>query len=683
MSARYRVGIDVGGTFTDFVLADMAPTSSGGGLRFHKEPSVPADPSLAVERGIAAMVAQFGIAASEIELVVHGTTIGLNAIIQRRGARLAMVVSRGNRDVLEIARLRMPSSYDVNAPREAPLVRRTEMFEIDARMRSDGSIDTEPSAEALAALGAQLAAAKVDAVAVMLLNSYRDAALEHRVAAALRPHLGSVPVTCSADLWPEVREYERALVAGLNAYIAPMMDAYFTRLSARAAALGVVGPIYITANNGGTLSLETARARPIDTVLSGPASGVVASCRVGGAAGQDKLITLDMGGTSADISIVGAGTPEFTTATFVGDFPLMMPVVNVAAIGAGGGSVLWVDDQGVLKVGPRSAGADPGPVAYGRGGTEPTVTDAYLALGILDPTKFLGGRMTLDGAAASAALTALGARIGLDGPATAEAALRVASAKMAAELIKLLATAGADPRDHALVAFGGAGPTHATLLAEEAGLNRVLVPTAPGNFCALGATLADVRRDYVRTARHLVGAGAPGWPAIAAALSELTAQARAWVADEGALIGAHDLAIILRARYPEQAYELDVAVPAEGLDGDVAAQKFHEAHQRLYGFSEAASPVQITTVRLSVIGRVPPVALPDAAATTPVPTGMRAVRHRGGTVAATVFSRATLGAGARLQGPAIIEQQDTTTWLAPGWTATVDRIGTLHLERVA
>jgi N-methylhydantoinase A len=676
MSARFRIGIDVGGTFTDFVLADM----QGGALRFHKEPSVPRDPSLAVERGIAALVAA-GLDAAGVELVVHGTTIGLNAIIQRRGARLAMVVSRGNRDVLEIARLRLPSSYDVQAPRETPLVPREKMFEVDARMRADGSIDSAPSAAALAELAAALAAAKPDAVAVMLLNSYRDASLEHQVAHALRPLLPGIPVTCSADLWPEVREYERALVAGLNAYVHPMMEAYFSRLAARVEKLGVRGPIYITANNGGTLSLETARARPIDTVLSGPASGVVASCRVGQAAGMKKLITLDMGGTSADISIVGDGAPEFTTATFVGDFPLMMPVVNVAAIGAGGGSVLWVDDQGLLKVGPRSAGADPGPVAYGRGGTEPTVTDCYLTLGILDPAKFLGGRMALDGGAAGAALHALGARIGMDGPAAAEAALRVASAKMAAELVKLMATAGADPRDYTLVAFGGAGPTHATLLAAEAGLSRVLVPVAPGNFCALGATLADVRRDYVRTARHLVGAGAPGWPAIAAVLEDLGAQAEAWVAREGALIGAHDRAIIFRARYPEQAYELDIAVPSLGLDGDVAAGKFHDAHEKLYGFSERHSPVQVTTVRLAVIGRVPPVALPDAPQATPEPTGTRAVRHAGATVQAMVYARDVIGAGARLSGPAIIEQPDTTTWLAPGWTATADRIGTLHLTR--
>jgi N-methylhydantoinase A len=683
---RYRIGIDVGGTFTDFVVAEMA----SGQLAFHKQPSVPTDPSASVERGLAALAAEAGIDPASVELVVHGTTIGLNAIIQRRGARLAMVVSEGNRDVLELARLRLPSSYDFTQPREVPLVPRRLMFEVPARMRSDGAIEREPDEAELAALAARIAAAQVDAVAVMLLNSYRDAGLETRVADALRAALPGVLVTESAVLWPEVREYERALVAGLNAYIHPLMGGYLERLRGRVAGLGVRGPIYITANNGGTLSLPTARARPIDTVLSGPASGVVAACRLGAAAGIGQLVTIDMGGTSADISIVQAGVPEFTTATFVGDFPLMMPVVNVGAIGAGGGSVLWVDAQGVLKVGPRSAGADPGPVCYGLGGAEPTITDCYVALGIVDPERFLGGRMRLDGAAARAALDAIAERLGLAGPdralAAAESALQVASAKMATELTKLMATAGVDPRRFSLVAFGGAGPTHASLLAEEAGLARILIPSAPGTFCALGAILADVRRDYVRTARRTVGV-APGqgveeWPAIAALIAGLEAEAAAWIAQEGALVGAHDFVVSMRVRYPSQAYELEVIVPEAGraaLDGHGLAALFHAEHGRLYGFSEPSSPVQVTTVRLGVIGRVPPVALPDAPPAEARPRGTRRVRLRGAQSEAAVYARADLGAGAVLHGPAIIEQDDTTVLLLPGWRAEADRIGTLHL----
>jgi len=685
---RYRVGIDVGGTFTDFVLADM----DGRGLSFHKEPSVPSDPSAAVERGIASMIAAHAVRPDEIELIVHGTTIGLNAIIQRRGARMALVVSRGNRDLLEIARLRLPSSYDFTEPREAPLVPRDLVFEIGARMRSDGSVLQPVDPAEIDALVGKLEAEKVEAVAVVLLNSYRDPSLEAAVGAALRQRLPGVLVTESGLIWPEVREYERGLVAGLNAYIHPMMTRYFDRLQARVAKLGVAAPVYITANNGGTLSLETARARPIDTVLSGPASGVVASTRLGAATGRAKLITFDMGGTSADISVCQSGQPEFTTATFVGDFPLIMPVVNVGAIGAGGGSIVWVDAQGLLKIGPLSAGADPGPVCYGRGGREPTLTDCYVTLGIIDPATFLGGRMTLDAAAAREALAVIAARIGLGGRAAgadpavaaAEAALRVASAKMGAEITKLLATAGVDPREFSLVAYGGAGPTHANLLAEEAQLTAVTVPTAPGTFCALGAILADVRRDYVRTVRALIGpnAGAGnGWSAVAAAIAELEAEARRWIATEGDIVGAARAIVALNLRYQGQAYELEIVLPDDAIDESACCALFEAEHERLYGFREPKVPVQTATVRLGVVGAVPAVALPEAAPSDPQPVGHRAIWHGGKPLRAAVYARADIGAAAVIRGPAVVEQLDTTTFILPGWRAEADYLGALHITR--
>ena len=689
---RYRIGIDVGGTFTDFVLADL----DGRGLGFHKEPSVPADPSAAVETGIAALLAGRGVAPDEVELIVHGTTIGLNAIIQRRGARMALVVSRGNRDLLEIARLRLPSSYDFTEPREEPLVPRDLVFEVGARMRSDGRMIAPLDPAEVEALADRLRAAEVDAVAIVLLNAYRDASLEIALGEALRARLPGVLVTESGLIWPEVREYERGLVAGLNAYIHPLMTHYFDRLEARVAGLGVAAPVYITANNGGTLGLETARARPIDTVLSGPASGVVASTRLGAATGRAKLITFDMGGTSADIAVCQAGAPEFTTATFVGDFPLIMPVVNVGAIGAGGGSIIWVDAQGLLKVGPLSAGADPGPVCYGRGGTEPTITDCYVVLGIVDPERFLGGRVRLDAAAARRALAAIGDRLGLSGSnpgvdpaiAAAEAAIRVASAKMATEITKLLATAGVDPREFSLVAYGGAGPTHANLLAEEAGLTAVAVPTAPGTFCALGAVLADVRRDYVRTVRRLIGPAAgpeDGWAEVAGAVAVLEAEARSWIAREGDLVGACDIVLSLNLRYQAQAYELEVVVPAdlrEGLDAATACALFHREHERRYGFREDAVAIQTAALRLGVIGRIAPVTLPEASPAQPRPRGTRTVWHAGAPVRAEVYDRADVGAAATIPGPAIVEQLDTTTFVLPGWEARADHLGALHIARV-
>jgi N-methylhydantoinase A len=683
----YRIGIDVGGTFTDFVLADLTRST----LAFHKEPSVPRDPSLAVDRGIATLLETHDIDPAQIELIVHGTTLGLNAIIQRLGARMALIVSTGNRDLLELARLRLPSSYDFTVPREVPLVPRNLVFEISARMRSDGSVITPLDMAEIDELTARLREEKVNTVAVVLLNAYRESSLEAEVATALRSRLPDILVTTSGTIWPEIREYERGLVAGLNAYIQPLMTGYFDRLQSRVAARGVAAPIYITANNGGTLSLETARDRPIDTVLSGPASGVVASTKVGGAADRRKLITFDMGGTSTDIAVCQTGIPEFTTSTFVGDFPLMLPVVNVGAIGAGGGSIIWVDAQGVLKVGPLSAGADPGPVCYGRGGTEPTLTDCYVTLGILDPANFLGGRMTLDTDAARAALERVADRLGLAGDdsaiQSATAAVRVASAKMATEIVKLLATAGVDPREFALVAYGGAGPTHACLLAEEAQLTAVVVPRAPGTFCALGAILADVRRDYVRTARHTIGAverSRNGWPAIVRILTELEAEARAWLAQEGDIVGESDIVVSFNLRYAAQAYEIEIIVPAdkrETLNDAALAELFHAEHERLYGFAELATPIETAAVRLGVLGRVAPVPLPEVPANHPRPYGQRMIWHDGEQICADLYQRVDIGKGAIVSGPAIIEQLDTTTFILPGWYAHADRLGTLHLTR--
>ncbi|WP_209316607.1 hydantoinase/oxoprolinase family protein [Pseudoroseicyclus tamaricis] len=685
--ARYRIGIDVGGTFTDFVFAETDTNR----LTFHKQPSVPNDPSVAVERGIAHFIAEAGIRPGQIELICHGTTIGLNAIIQRRGARTALVVSKGNRDILEIARLRLPSSYDFTEPRETPLIPRNHVYELAARMTAKGEILAEPSEAEIDALAETLRAEGFDAVAINFLNAYSDSSLERRIGDALRARLPGVLIVESGVIWPESREYERCLLVALNAFIRPMMTQYFDRLTERVAGLGVGCPIYITANNGGTLSLDTAKSRPIDTILSGPASGVVAATRVARAAERRQIVTFDMGGTSADISLSHTGEPDFTASTFVGDFPIMMPVVNILAIGAGGGSIIWVDAQGILKVGPLSAGADPGPACYGRGGTEATVTDCYVALGIIDPATFLDGKMTLDAAAATEALEVIAAKLGFEGEhraaAAAEAALRVATAKMGTEIVKLLAHAGADMRDYTLLGFGGAGATHACMLADEAQLSSVLVPTAPGTFCALGAILADVRRDYVRTARHRFAGprGEAGWNAIKGTLAEMEEQAQAWILLEGDLVGEHRFEVTFRLRYPSQAYELEISIPEDrraDMSAAEAAELFHAEHEKLYGFSERGSELVTSTLRLAVIGSVGSGELPDAPPAGAEPRARRIVRWRGADIDAAVFGRADLGHGSAFDGPAIIEQPDTTTFVLPGWRAEADRIGTLHLTRI-
>ncbi len=681
MSSRYRLGIDVGGTFTDFVLARA---DGAGGIAFHKEPSVPDDPSHAVEAGVQALIAREGIAPDQIELVVHGTTLALNAIIQQKGARVALVVSRGNRDVMEIARARMPNSYDFTAGREEPLIPRESVFEVGARGLSDGTVMAGVERAEIADVAEGIARGGHDAVAVMLLNSYRDPTLEAAMAKALSDALPGMPVTPSAAIWPEMREYERALVTCMNSYVHPLMARYFDGLQARFAELGVTAPVYITANSAGTVSLETARGRPVDTVLSGPASGVLAATRT--APDQPSLITFDMGGTSTDISITRNNALEFTNATLIGDYPLMLPVVNVSAIGAGGGSIIWADAQGVLKAGPESAGADPGPVCYGRGGTRPTITDCYLTLGYLDPARFNDGRMTLQTEAAEAALAEVGALAGqADAITTASSALRVATARMATELRKLMAEKGLDPRGFVLAAFGGAGPTHANMLAEEARLEGVLVPRLPGTFCALGAILADVRRDYVRQARITTDRSGSGWDGITALLEEMETEALAWIGAEGDLIGTHELRLTCDMRYPGQAFELPIDVPAydrNTLTPGHVIDLFNNEHERLYGFIEPDSAVQLTTLHLSVVGKVEQIGLPEAApGGLPEPRAIRRVHHQDWRDV-PVYDRAAIGSSATVDGPAIVEQPDTTVLILPGWRAVADRLGNLMIRRM-
>ncbi len=682
--AACRIGIDVGGTFNDFVLADDARER----LVYFKEPSVPADPSLAVERGIRTLLAEAACSPQSVGLVIHGTTLGLNAILQRRGARLGLVVSRGNRDVFEIARSRMPSAYDFTASRETPLVPRDLVFELDARVTPNGAIVARPDERAYDTLALNLRHAKVEAVAVMLLNAYRQPALEREAGAALRRRLPGVAVTESAAIWPELREYERALLAALNASVQPLLVAYFERLKQRLAGLGIAAPIYVTTNSGGTISLRTARDRPIETLLSGPASGVSAALRLAPASRRRRMITLDMGGTSSDIAVVHDAQPEFTMQARIGNYPLILPVIGVNAIGAGGGSLVWLDDQRVPKVGPESAGAEPGPACYGLGGQRATVTDCYLATGILDPDHFLGGRMKLHRDRALAALAEVAAGLGFEDPDralhAASAVLRIATTKMAVEISKMLAKRGHDHREFALCAYGGAGPTHANLLAREARLAAIIVPPSPGTFCALGALCADLRRDYAQSLSHVLQPAAADFAPVSAALAEMEREAVSWIAGEGGSVGEPRLAIAAEMGYPAQAYEVPVAIPEADrrmLDARAHVALFHDEHERLFGFADRHLPVRVSTLRLSVSTPAPPLALPQLRAGTGVaaPVGTRRVFHDGGWINAGLHARRDIAAGTTVTGPALIEQPDTTIWILPGWSGATDNVGNLLL----
>lgn len=683
---NYRVGIDVGGTFTDFVLADL----NSNQLAYHKQPSVPKDPSEAVLAGMRHLIARENIDPSDISLIVHGTTLALNATIQRHGARAALVVSKGNRDILEIARCRMPNSYNFMAGKEEPLVPRSRVFEVSARLNARGEVTSRPTDAELASIAGQIKAAKVDAVAVILLNAPMNTAFEREIVEALRSKLDGLDVTASTTVWSEIREYERGVAATLNATIQPLMDGYLERLQTKLSDEGIGAPIYITASNGGTLSISTARARPIETMLSGPAAGVAAATHITSLVDIDGqapagVLSFDMGGTSSDIAISVGGEPGYTNHTTIGDLPLMMPVVAVSAIGAGGGSIVWTDAQGVLKVGPDSAGADPGPISYGKGGANPAVTDCYLSLGIIDADKFLGGAQRLDRGAAEAALAEIAGRLGMSGDdlaaKAAEASLLVASTSMASEMLKALAQKGVDAGELALMPFGGAGPTHAFLLAEEVGVKSVIIPPAAGTFCALGALTADVKRDFVRSLRRPFANG-DGDTEVWEAFAALEREATAFITSEGDILSRHLLQHSAELRYVGQGFDLTVAVPAEVAaagDADAIAELFHREHEKTYGFRDTESPLEITTLRVRAVGEVPELILPSlpVAQSGPESRETRSVFIDGSWISVPVYQRTMLSAGHEIAGPFLIDQPDTTIFALPGWHARADEKGNL------
>ncbi len=679
-----RIGIDVGGTFIDFVLID------GGETVAYKEPSRRDDPAAAVLRGLAGLMERAGRDLGDVTQIVHGTTLALNAILERRLADVGLVVSQGFGDMMVLGRGGLPNAFSYKDPKRTPVVPRRNVYEIPARIRPDGSAVMTPSEADIARVADAIAADALAAVAVVVVNSYAHPAMESALAAALRERLGEVLVTASAELWPEMREFERALVAVLNAAIHPMMSRYYGRLESELAANGFAGRLAIATSTGGTVGVATARERPVETLLSGPAAGVAAAARLceAGPGGPLDAITVDMGGTSSDMSITLGGRPEFTTETRIGDYPVIVPAIAVWAIGAGGGSILWVDAQGLLKVGPQSAGAVPGPVAYGQGGTEPTVTDCYLALGYIDPAHFLGGRMALDREAARAALAALGARIGIAGPDAAErtaaAALAIATAKMGSEIGKGLASRGLDPARFVLLPYGGAGPTHAAMLAEACGIDAILVPPAPGTFCALGTVTADLRRDFARSRRVTVGRDADAARAVRETLAALGDLANGWLGEEGIAPSAARLEVFADMQYPRTATELTVPIPAaiaQGGDDDAFASLFHAEHERRYGFRDAASPVDVTTLRL--VATVPQTGAGAApGVTAALPETTRALMWNGAELVARVCGLPAPADGP-IAGPAVVEMEDSTVIVPPGWQARREATGALRLTRGA
>jgi N-methylhydantoinase A len=655
-SLGVRVGVDVGGTFTDLVvLAD-------GELRFAKVPSTPEDQSA----GVMSALEVAAVAAHEVVAFAHGTTVATNALLERRGARTALLTTDGFRDVLEIARQTRPSLYDLRKSPPAPLVPRELRFTACERLGPEGVIEPLDEQSLVEAVDA-IRRADVDAVAVCFLFSFLDGAHERRARVVLRSMLPDVQVSLSSEVLPEFREYERFSTTTADAYLSPPLNRYLTRLGERLAKANLPRPL-VMQSSGGVVDLGVVAERASSYILSGPAAGVVGASFAAAASGHTNLLTFDMGGTSTDVALVVNGEVQTTTASVVDGIPIKHPMVDVHTVSAGGGSVGWADTGGALRVGPHSAGALPGPAGYGLGGVDPTVTDANIYLGFLADGAKLGGEIVLRRSAAEMALSSVGARLGMGVLQTALGVVRVAEAEMVKALRVISVERGFDPREFTLVAFGGAGGLHACRLAEELEISTILMPRASGVLSALGLAISDLRRDYVR-----------------ALLGDLAAIDRSSIDDMFAELernAATDLdkpntRRLADLRYRGQAFEL--TVPADDLD-DLTA-RFADAHRRRYGFDLPNEPVQIVNLRLTAT-----VAIAKPRLTSSPADAAAAVEGREAYADAAwrrldVFRPDALAVGARIRGPAIVEFPEATCLVRPGWDATVDAAGALVLDR--
>jgi N-methylhydantoinase A len=678
-----RVGVDSGGTFTDVCLFD----ETTGRIEVWKVPSTPDDPSRGIAEGVADGAGRSAAAVSAINYFGHGTTVATNALIQHRGVKTGLITTGGFRDLLEIGRQKRPELYDLQADKPPVLVSRDLRFEVPERVRHDGSVETPLDAAAFRAAVRRLRAADVRAVAVCFLYAFAHTEHEAMAERILAEEFPEAFASVSHRIAPEFREFERMSTTVVNAYLGPVMEGYINRLAHRLAELGVRATPHLTQSNGGVIGFEQAARLPVRAVLSGPSTGVVGAQHVGRLAGFNDLITFDMGGTSTDVALLQGGECRLASEAVVHGYPIKAPMLDIHTVGAGGGSIAYVDSGGLLKVGPRSAGAEPGPVCYARGNLEATVTDANVVLQTLNPQYLLGGRMPVRRDLALAAIEQLAASLGLDAMATAQGIISVVTANMARAIRVISVQRGHDPRDYTLVAFGGAGPLHAARLARELEIRRILVPRNPGVLCAMGLLLTDLRADFAATRLHTLGPAA--LPAIVDAFGTLRARADAWFAAEGISPDSRRVVRTVDMRYAGQNYELPVGLP----DGEIApamldalAAGFAAAHQRMYGFVAADEPMQLVTYRIEATGVVPkasfqpePDAAPDATAAI-IAERDAWLPEDGGFVSCPVYDRDQLHSGNRIIGPAIIEQMDATTLVLPDMIARVEPYLNIILE---
>lgn len=676
----FRVGVDIGGSFTDFAVLDEA-TSEVKTLKVFSRPD---QPGAEVLHGIGALSERYGIEPGRIAYFTHGTTVGVNTVIQRKGLKLALVATRNFANVLELARLRQPNMFDLLSKRPTPLISRDMVFEVDERVRADGSVDSALDPDSVKAALTAASARGAEGIVVSLLHAYRNSDHEAEVKRLALELVPDVPVFCSHEIWPIIREYERTITATISGYVQPRVAHYLGSLQAALKDAGVPSEARVAKSNGGVMTAEQGKTDCVQMILSGTASGVIGASYVAHLCGLKECISLDIGGTSADVALIHDGQPQYGIGEYIGDFQIFIPSVSVTSIGDGGGSIAWVDSFGVLHVGPESAGSNPGPACFGRGGTRPTLTDAFAVCGLIGHAELAYNAVKVDVTCAREAIAGLADTIGRSPEETAEIIIRIAVSGMYSKITGIATRFGIDPPSMALVVFGGAGPMLGCFLARELGMAETVVPTVPGVLSALGGLISDLKNDFIKTVYLDLDNDAA--EAMKNALNELRDAALHWLRTDQGYDGPFTIAYSADMRYRGQSFEIETVFSEEivaAADPVVFAGVFHETHRRLYGHADPKAAIQVISVRLVISGATPKPELPRlvSASSEAEPKRLIDVRLDGAFRRIPVYARTDLLAGHRFAGPAVVSQDDCTTCVPSGFLVRVDEYGNLRVTR--
>jgi N-methylhydantoinase A/acetone carboxylase, beta subunit len=675
-----RVGVDIGGTFTDLVMIN------DGTVTVEKTPSTEAQ-----ERGVLTGLDQLTESAStslsDIEFIAHGTTVATNAVLEDEWADTALITTDGFQDALEIGRQARPDIYDFQTEKPTPIVPRQHRYTVPERLTAQGEIDTPLDEDAAETLATKLENTEIDSIAISLLFAYENPIHEKRIKEILIENDIDVSYSLSSDILPEIREYERTLTTVLNAALKPVMDRYIGNLETEITRAGVTTDLNIMQSNGGIITASAARETPVNTLLSGPAAGVQGATYIAGLSDVSDIITMDMGGTSCDVSLVRDGTPTVSRDVTVGEYPVHTQMIDIHTVGAGGGSIAWIDEGDALRVGPQSAGSDPGPISYGKGGDRPTITDAHLILGRLDPSLFLSNEVTVDIAQVRKRFeTELAGPLGMSVETTAQGVIDVANASMQRALRVVSVERGYDPREFGLVAFGGAGPLHATAIAAALDIPRVIIPQTAGVLSALGLLISDTIYDFSNS--HVRGWDEVSPETLSTMFTEFISEGRTQLDAEGISSDQMSFERSVDLRYAGQSFELSIAVPPGDIDIEtlsVVESRFHDAHEQRYGHVDETNPLELVTVRTRARGST---VKPDLTVTTPeistdvsdAITETRSVWFNDEQHKTPVYDRSRLPPESIFSGPAIINDSESTTIVRPGQTAEIDTYGSIVIE---